>query len=133
MVRGLSIKYVGQSMLTSPYLSSKTLSLKHLLHVPYITKDLLSVSKFAKDNIVFFEFHPSSCFVKDRVTKTTLLEGILKGGLYVFDHTRIDLRSQLHPNSFGFASAKVVGKSQESKHFVLLPLFLYRSLIQSLY
>lgn len=42
----LSIKHVGGSVFSSPY-SSKLLSLHHLLHAPKITKNLLSVSKFA--------------------------------------------------------------------------------------
>ena len=50
---GLSIKHVGQSTFSSPY-TSKILSLKQLLHALTITKKLLSVSKFAHDNDVFF-------------------------------------------------------------------------------
>ena len=61
---GLSIKHVGQSVFSSPY-TSRILSLKQLLHAPTITKKLLSVSKFAHDNDVFFEFHSYSCFVKN--------------------------------------------------------------------
>ncbi|RDY11658.1 hypothetical protein CR513_03648, partial [Mucuna pruriens] len=34
-----------------------------LLHVSTITKNLLSVSKFPKDNLVNFEFHPNFCLV----------------------------------------------------------------------
>ena len=33
-----------------------------------LQKNLLSVSKFAANNHVFFEFHPTSCFVKDFFT-----------------------------------------------------------------
>ena len=39
---GLSIKQVGESVFSSPY-TSKIISLKQLLHVPTITKKLLSV------------------------------------------------------------------------------------------
>lgn len=42
------------------------------------------MSQFAKDNRVFFEFHPSLCFVKDQVTKAIILKGILSDGLYKF-------------------------------------------------
>ena len=50
---GLSIKHVGKSAFSSTY-TFKILSLKQLLHVPTITKNLLSVLKFAHDNDVFF-------------------------------------------------------------------------------
>ncbi|KAK5843171.1 hypothetical protein PVK06_005614 [Gossypium arboreum] len=46
---------------------------KDLLYVPDIRKNLLSVSKFAKDNGVFFEFYPNCSYVKDLKTHQTLL------------------------------------------------------------
>lgn len=55
-----------------------------LLHVLEITKNLLGVSKFARDNGVFFEFHPTFS-VKDLQTKQILLEGKSKCGLYAFN------------------------------------------------
>lgn len=51
--------------------------LNNLLHVPTITKYLISVSQFARDNRVFFEFHPDDCFVKDLTTGQLLLQGKL--------------------------------------------------------
>lgn len=82
----VDISHVGHSVLYSspPNTISKSLILKDLLHVPSITKNLLSVSQFAKDNDVFFEFHPLSCFVKDQSTKQVILKGILDQGLYRF-------------------------------------------------
>ncbi|CAH9083274.1 unnamed protein product, partial [Cuscuta epithymum] len=56
--QGLDIKSIGFSSFSSPYNPSYTLFLNKILHVPSITKNLLSVSQFAKDNRVFFEFHP---------------------------------------------------------------------------
>ena len=53
-VKGLSLRYIGQSMFTS-YLSSKTPFL-HLFCVPQITKNLLSALQFAKHNITFLNF-----------------------------------------------------------------------------
>ena len=35
--------------------------------------------------------------MKDQTSKTMLLEGKLKNGLYAFDHTQIDLNKQLQP------------------------------------
>lgn len=59
----LSILYSSYSSILTP---SKHLShLQNLLHVPFVSKNLLSVSQFAIDNNVFFEFHPTFCLVKD--------------------------------------------------------------------
>jgi len=56
-----------------------------LLHVPSITKNLISVSQFLKDNSVYFEFHPSLCFVKSQATNEILLRGHLGvDGFYQF-------------------------------------------------
>ena len=81
---GLSIKHIGQSSFQSQF-TSKLLSLNHLLHVPSITKNLLSVSRFAKDNSMYFEFFPNFCYVKDRASKEILMVGRVKNGFYVFD------------------------------------------------
>lgn len=45
----------------------------------------MSISKFAKDNQVYFEFYPNTCFVKDQVTHQTLMVGKIRDGLYCFD------------------------------------------------
>lgn len=82
---GLPISHIGHTTFPS---NSRILHLKNLLHVPSITKNLISVSQFCTDNAVFFEFHSNSCFVKDRETKKVLLEGIVDEGLYKFQlHT----------------------------------------------
>ena len=90
--KGLLIKHIGHTSFESPFTSHK-LDLKHLLHVPEITKNLLSVSKFCTDNNVLFEFHSTRCFVKDQSTRTILLEGVLRYGLYVFDKAQVSLSS----------------------------------------
>ena len=62
--QGLTIQNIGKSLFSSPF-HSELLALKSLLHVPMNKKNfLISVSKFAKDNNVYFEFFPKSCFVK---------------------------------------------------------------------
>lgn len=63
-VKCFPIHHIGNSCFQS---QNKTFLLKDILHVPNITKNLLSVSHFVKDNPVFIEFHPGFCFVKDRV------------------------------------------------------------------
>ncbi|TYI46569.1 hypothetical protein E1A91_D13G115300v1, partial [Gossypium mustelinum] len=58
----LPVLSMGQSTLST---SSRHLYMKSLLHVPGITKSLLSVSKFTKDNQVMVEFYPTQCQVRD--------------------------------------------------------------------
>ena len=53
---GLAITHIGSSSLPS---SSKSFTLQNVLHVPHITKILISVSQFTKDNDCFLEFHPN--------------------------------------------------------------------------
>jgi len=47
---GLSISGARSSMFESPFDSRVLFQLNHLLHVPSVTKTLLSVSQSAKDN-----------------------------------------------------------------------------------
>nr|KYP49045.1 hypothetical protein KK1_029248 [Cajanus cajan] len=83
--QGTSITSIGSNMFRSPMHPSTILSLKDLLLVPSLTKNLISVSKFAKDNNVYFVFYPHSCFVKSQDLNETLLEGTLgEDGLYHF-------------------------------------------------
>uniref|UniRef100_A0A803P7H9 Reverse transcriptase Ty1/copia-type domain-containing protein n=1 Tax=Cannabis sativa TaxID=3483 RepID=A0A803P7H9_CANSA len=89
---GLSIQHVGQSLFSTPY-SSKFVLLNNLLHVPDITKNLLSVSKFAKDNKVYFEFHDDFCLVKDKESHSILLKGTHRNGLYSFDASQLQFHS----------------------------------------
>lgn len=57
---GVHIANIGESCIECDSSTfTRKIHLKNLLHVPNITKNLLSVSQFAKDNQVFFEFHPS--------------------------------------------------------------------------
>ena len=79
----LRIQHIGHSYFTFPS-CCKPVILHNLLHVPSITKNLLSVFKFARDNRVFFEFYPNHCNVKHQDTNETLLRGQIKDGLYVF-------------------------------------------------
>jgi hypothetical protein len=83
--QGVSIQSLGQSQFNSPHKPNVQLTLKDLLHVPNISKNLLSVSKFAQDNNVIFEFHPYRCFVKSQGSNQVLLEGTVGAdGLYQF-------------------------------------------------
>ena len=68
---GMPIRDFGSAFLSSPT-SSHSFQLHNLLHVPYVNKNLISVSQFARDNGVFFEFFVDHCFVKNQVTRETL-------------------------------------------------------------
>jgi len=97
--QGLQIHSSGSSYFSSPYNSIVSLSLNHLLHVPNITKFFISVSKFAKDNSVYFEFHSNYCAVKSQVTNEVSLQGnVGSDGLYSFPNI------QFQPSSTSVAS-----------------------------
>jgi histone deacetylase 1/2 len=76
---GMRIIHIGHSVIPT---QSHTLHLKRILHVPSVTRNLLSVKKFTHDNNVFFEFHPWYFLVKDRDSREVLLRGGCRRGLY---------------------------------------------------
>ncbi|KAL4366347.1 hypothetical protein GQ457_05G025950 [Hibiscus cannabinus] len=75
------ISHIGRSSLAT---NSRSLFLSNLLHVPCVNKNLLSVSRFTKDNNVSVEFFPNSCVVKDLGTQQVMLRGLESNGLYKF-------------------------------------------------
>ncbi|XP_017640210.1 retrovirus-related Pol polyprotein from transposon RE1 [Gossypium arboreum] len=75
----LPVHSTGQSSLLTRTCPSY---MRSLLHVTGITKNLLSVSQFTKDNNVMFEFLPTQCQVRDLHTKEVLLRGSVHHGLY---------------------------------------------------
>ena len=77
----LTISHIGSSILPA----SRPLILKNLLLVPSIKKNLISISKFTTDNDDILEFNSASCCVKEKLSKTTLLKGTLRDGLYQLD------------------------------------------------
>jgi histone deacetylase 1/2 len=82
--KGLDISHVGYTTLHSP---KRMFTLSNVLHVPHITKLLLSVQKFYRDNHIYFEFHTSIFYVKDLITKEFLLFGQSHNGLYVLSES----------------------------------------------
>lgn len=77
----LDISLIGKSSFDSTLFC---FLLTDILHTPSLTKNLLSVSKFTRDNSCFFKFHPDICFIKDLQTKKVLLQGKLHKGRYAF-------------------------------------------------
>jgi histone deacetylase 1/2 len=69
---GLHISHVGHGTLDT---TAKPLDLCNILHVPKITKNLLSAHKLARDNSVFIEIHPYHFIVKDLASRRRVLQG----------------------------------------------------------
>jgi hypothetical protein len=80
----MPIKHIGQSTIHTP---DRNLHIVNVLHVPSTKKNLVYVHKLTSDNNVFLEFHPNFFLVKDRDTKTTLLEGPCNKGMYPLPST----------------------------------------------
>ena len=78
--KGSHIKQVG-TFVFKPFSSPYSFKLQNLLHVPHITKIVLSVSQFAKDNDIYFEFYTDTCYIKPYASKEILLQGTIKNGL----------------------------------------------------
>jgi len=92
---GMPIHDFGSAFLSSSN-SSHSFKLHNLLHVPSVNKNLISVSQFARDNGVFFEFFAGHCFVKNQVTREILLQGKIHDGLYVFPHLQQSMPPSVH-------------------------------------
>ena len=78
---GLFVKHVGTTQISHPY---SPFILRDILHVPHITKKLISINKFTKDTNTSLDFHPYYFFVKDQAWGKILLPGPSKNGLYIF-------------------------------------------------
>jgi len=94
----MHIKHLGSAPLCSSD-SDASFRLHNLLHVPSINKNLISVSQFARDNNVFFEFYPNQCFVKNQATKEILLQGNICDGLHVFSSLHKSLLPYVNTSS----------------------------------
>jgi hypothetical protein len=68
---GLSISHIGNSCLAS---HMHSLALKNILHIPDISKNLLSVNRIVSDNDVFIKFHHHFVCVEDKATKKIILK-----------------------------------------------------------
>lgn len=67
-----------------------------LFHVLSISKNLLSVWQFCEDNNLLFEFHSSFLCVNGSNTKTPLLHGNTKNGMYVLASALPSFPPQAH-------------------------------------
>ncbi|KAG8501711.1 hypothetical protein CXB51_004699 [Gossypium anomalum] len=108
----LPIICFGQSSLLT---RTRPLYMKSLLFAPGITKNLLFVSKFTRDNQVMFEFLPTQCKVRDLRTKEVLLQGSVHQGLY-----KLHLKDNVK-------DGQVVGTSHCCTASVSIPLSVWHS------
>lgn len=87
----LEVKLRGCSQFASNFMPNHLLKLNDLLFVPYITRNLIHLSKFSKDNQVYFKFHPNHFFVKSHASNQVLLMGKLdESGIYYFSTIALD-------------------------------------------
>jgi histone deacetylase 1/2 len=84
--KGLPISHLGHIKIYTPH---RSFTLTNVLHVPAITKPLLSDQKFYVDNNVYFEFHPRVFYVNDLNTNEVLLSGQSKDGLYALTNSSV--------------------------------------------
>jgi hypothetical protein len=71
--------HIGHSSIN---IAARPLILLIILHVPNITKSILSIHRFSHDNNVFFEFHLWHFSTKDRHTKQTCLDNRCESDMY---------------------------------------------------
>jgi hypothetical protein len=85
------VPFVGSYSINT---NTHPLALNNVLHVPEISKHLLSIHKLSRDNIVVFEFHLWYFLIKDRATRNLLLEGKCKSRLYPLKPSDVEFIKQ---------------------------------------
>jgi hypothetical protein len=70
------------------------LALNNVLHVPKISKHLLSVYKLSCDNNIFFEFHLRCYLIKDWATQNLIVVEKCEYGLYHLKSSNIEFIKQ---------------------------------------
>jgi histone deacetylase 1/2 len=78
---GLVIKNTGTSTL---YFDHASFTLKHILHCPNASANLLSINQLCLDNDCYFVLTATNFYVKDNKTNRILLQGLVENGLYPF-------------------------------------------------
>lgn len=75
----LNIAHTGTIPL---FFGSHSFPLRNVFHVPSLNKNLLSVAKFTRDNLVYFIFYPTGYQIYNLRTGSLLFQGPCKDGLY---------------------------------------------------
>lgn len=87
-------------------LKENIVSLNHILHVPSINKNLLSIYQLTCDNNCAVELHPNCYFAKDKATEKVVLQGKLKDGLYQLSLHIPKLNNQATSRAYGTMLSK---------------------------
>ncbi|PKU84201.1 Retrovirus-related Pol polyprotein from transposon TNT 1-94 [Dendrobium catenatum] len=80
----LPIAHSGQGILPTP---ARKFQLKHLLHVPHLSHNLISVNRLIHDNKCYIIFDNDGFLIKDSQTHQILHRGTSRQGLYPIDLT----------------------------------------------
>jgi len=75
----LSISFIASSSIHTPHFS---FLLKHILHVPSLKHNLLSVQQFARENKVSLTFDANHFLIKENPSGRALYKGMSNNGLY---------------------------------------------------
>ena len=96
---GQMIPVHGHGQISLPS-SNESLTLTYVLHASKLIKNLISVRKFTRDNLVSVEFDPFGFSVKDLATKNVILRSNSTGDLYPFKSTHGSPPSSATPSAF---------------------------------
>lgn len=99
MVIQFSIKHVGSFEMPSLH----SVKMDRVLHVPDITKNLINISQFLKDNNVVIEFYSTYCVVKDLTIQRVLLREALKDGLHQVHIDHLPSPADQHKNNIVYS------------------------------
>lgn len=82
----LEVKSIGHFKFISGFESNVAL---HLNDILTIIKNLISVSKFSKNNNAYFEFCSNACFIESHASSVVFHEGLLDESGYITSTTYI--------------------------------------------
>ncbi len=84
---GMDISHIGHAIVHNP--NSRNIHLRNVLYVPQAKKNLVSVHRLVNDNSAFLELHRDYFFLKDQITRKTLLKGRSWRRLYPLPHSSL--------------------------------------------
>jgi hypothetical protein len=110
---GMDIHNVGHAVIQTP---TRDLHLNNVLHVPSVSKNLISVHQFSTDNNASLEYFPNCFLIKDLDTRKVLFRGQCRDGLYSIPRSGRQIYGAFKPsfqvwhNRLGHPSFHIVDK-----------------------